>query len=111
MSAGWHFRRRVCYIGGMKEIRPSTWVVLGMMMLLIFAPVFFIDLDDLQAPRQDQPHDPNLKPHNPSQPFNKATGPLLPGDTVPPPEKPPAEKPPEDAQPPADPGEENSALE
>ncbi|MCA8913567.1 MAG: hypothetical protein KDB82_17915 [Planctomycetes bacterium] len=31
----------------MVEVRKSTWLLLGVMCLLIFAPLFFIDVDGL----------------------------------------------------------------
>ncbi|MBZ0137298.1 MAG: hypothetical protein K8I27_13105 [Planctomycetes bacterium] len=67
----------------MKEIRPSTWITLGILSLLIFVPAFFIDVDTLTPPdnRAFTP-DPNstyrpINPHagNAPLPANKPAAP------------------------------------
>lgn len=50
----------------MKEIRPSTWIILGVLVLIIFAPMFFIDVDDFQPGRP--PADNGLRPLVPDKP-------------------------------------------
>ena len=52
----------------MVEVRKSTWVLLALMCLLIFAPLFFIDVDGLPGGNDDRqdndihPSVPNPKP-------------------------------------------------
>ena len=78
----------------MKEIRPSTWITLAILALLIFVPAFFIDVDTLTPPNNGEqfdnsikPIDPNAKPKPAVKPENK-------------PDKPPVNKP-ESNDPPA----------
>ena len=49
----------------MKEIRPSTWVTLIVLALLIFVPAFFVDVDTLQPPSNGVERDNTIKPINP----------------------------------------------
>lgn len=90
----------------MKEVRPATWIVLGIMLLLIFVPVMFIDVDELQSnlPKGDvhnAPSGPQVPmPPRANQPMNT---PQTPPDNTPPENTPPSppgdgsEVPPEDA--------------
>ena len=50
----------------MKEIRPSTWVTLAILALLIFVPAFFVDVDTLTPPANSTaPGDNSVRPVNP----------------------------------------------
>lgn len=49
----------------MKDIRPSTWVTLIILALLIFIPAFFVDVDSLQQPANGGAGDNSIKPVNP----------------------------------------------
>ena len=53
----------------MKDVRPSTWVVLGILTLFIFAPLFLLDIDPIQnlepANSPVNPNNPSVRPHNP----------------------------------------------
>ena len=51
----------------MKDVRPATWVLLGVLLLFIFAPLFFIDVDGLRAPANNTP-DEHLQPSVPMRP-------------------------------------------
>jgi hypothetical protein len=72
----------------MKEIRPSTWITLAVLCLLIFVPAFLIDVDSLAPPDNTLQPDAN-NPIRPVDPF---------GDNKPAPqsdEPGPSEQPPE----------------
>lgn len=76
----------------MKEIRPSTWVTLIVLALMIFVPAFFIDVDTLQMRDNGQGLDNTIKPINPlggpdNKPENKPANE--------PEDKPPANEPPD----------------
>lgn len=66
----------------MKEVRPSTWVLLGVLVLIIFGPLFLLDIDPIQqlAPTN---HAPNVRPSNP-RPTNRPTPANKPEDVAPP---------------------------
>ena len=49
----------------MVEFRPSTWVLLGVMCVLIFAPLFFLDVDGLPTP-EPNPVDNTIRPSVPN---------------------------------------------
>ena len=92
----------------MKEFRPSTWIILGVLVLLIFAPVFFIDIESFQGPQQ-QPADNGLRPMVPDKPAQPQNRPEPPANQ---PEAPPEnqpETPPENQ--PETPPEANSPVE
>jgi hypothetical protein len=62
----------------MKEIRPSTWVVLGILTLFIFAPLFLLDIEPIQqlVPANHPANPDNVRPSDPrasntSKPQNK----------------------------------------
>jgi len=82
----------------MKEVRPSTWVLLGVLALFIFAPLFFIDIEGLQQ-TLDQPGDNTIQPTQTIQPTKPGENKAPEGNTPPenkPPE-PPANRPPGEA--------------
>jgi hypothetical protein len=51
----------------MKEIRPSTWVVLGILTLFIFAPLFLLDIEPIQqlVPANHPANPENVRPSDP----------------------------------------------
>ncbi|MCB9895876.1 MAG: hypothetical protein H6839_15625 [Planctomycetes bacterium] len=51
----------------MKEVRPATWILLGVLALIIFAPIFFIDVDGLKS-TLDQPKDNTIQPTQTTRP-------------------------------------------
>jgi hypothetical protein len=49
---------------GMKDVRPSTWVLLGVLVLIIFGPLFLLDIDPIQE-LEPSNNAPDVRPADP----------------------------------------------
>jgi hypothetical protein len=80
----------------MKEVRPSTWVLLGVLVLFIFGPLFLLDIEPIQnlqpannLPDDVRPADPRVmrdkpvnRPAHNEPPANEPKG-RVPDDSAP----------------------------
>jgi hypothetical protein len=73
----------------MKEVRPSTWIILGVLVLIIFAPMFFINVEEIE-PSPRPPVDNGLRPLVPDKPAQPQNRPEPPANQ---PEQPPENQP------------------